>query len=480
MDLRGFSKLINATLPLEAAEEMKMFREPSSTWSGQESVVCSLEDFKLNKTQNRYTIKHSDVPFECLYLPSDNKKLYVSLSGGGPKGGRRYPWFIRWKYKNFLNGNVLCIDDPMYYFHPEIISVMWYYGTKEVSYLHLLLDIVKKFMEQLEIEAKDVTFIGSSGGGYASLYCANLLDYSSAIAVNPQIVLKDWQYPNVYNYFYKWGIDLAKEDKFNRNNIFLTNNTSHFCIVMNVYSMKEAELQFNPFFERNRIIPKYGISQKENIITWIHATNYNQPHSAIPTKVGFAFADYLLYSAKREMNCINEITNISLLANEVLYEKYDLMDKLESNQIEKNTIYKFFIHNLSMKIKKNLCTKIPLEASDTLKEFLGYNYEVKVMIPSNGNIGYYIGEQKKYRYNIFYHNGNIYFRLKFDNFSENFKSSEDFIEYLNRYKKVEQITRWHINQEDTLIVSYVLVPEFAENQINNFIDLTLEIINKYL
>lgn len=482
MEFSGFPELLKSTLPLEAAEEMKNLREPDSAWMKQESFECSLKEFKIQQMQNRYTIYHEDVPFECLWLPSKKQKLYVSLSGGGPANGRRYPWFIRWKYKNFLDGHVLCIDDPMYHFHPEIVSAMWYYGTNETSYLHLLLDIVKKFMEQIGIEAKDVTFIGSSGGGYSSLYCANLLDYSSAIAVNPQIVLKDWHYPYVYNHFAKWGIDLASEDQFDRNNVLLKNKTSKFMLIMNVGSVNEAKLQFEPFFQRHGIVPTYGISQKDNIITWVHVTNYNNPHSAYPEKAGFKLASYLLELAKTSVMCegydLNELSNISLLANEVLYEKYDLKNKLESIQTERNAVYRFFIHTISECIKENLYRKIPIKTSENLRRFLAYDYEIRDIIRSKGNIGYYIGAQEEFRYNIYYHEGEFYFRMKFDGFSKYFKNAEEIKNYLNTIKG-HRITRWHISG-DTLIISYILEPEMMETQIDDFVNLTLMMINKYL
>lgn len=386
---------------------------------------------------------------------------------------------MRWKYRKVLKGNILCIDDPMYHFHPDITTVQWYYGTKEVSYLQLLLDIVKKFMKQLKISAKDVTFIGSSGGGYSSLYLANQLDYSSAIAMNPQIVLRDWQYPKVYDIFKKNGIDLEGEDRLGRNEIRLTNKNSRFMILMNAASMKEYEVQFIPFFKKHGIIPKYGLSQNGNIATWVYATDWSEPHSAIFYKVGVAFADYLLQKMYEKQD-LNELSALSVLITEEHFEKFDVMDQLKVAETEKNGVYKFFIYSISMQIRESLYRRIPTRIPEEFRKFLGYNYEVNMVIPSNGNIGYYIGEQRNYRYNIFYYKGEFYFRVKVDEFSKIFKKSAEIKEYLNQIMlDKERITRWRITPDDTLIISLVLIPEFVENQINSFIDLTLEIINKF-
>ncbi len=478
MELTDFPRLIKSTSPEEAAAEMAALRKPDKSWIGQTPLQCSYNDLKLDPNQNRYVIEHDGVPFETLFLPQKSKKLYVMFSGGGTTTSRRYPLLLRWKYKNYLNGNVLCIDDPMYHYHPEFTPVMWYYGTKEKSYLHLLMDIVKKVMSQLSVDAQDVTFIGSSGGGYCSLYAANLLDHSSAIAMNPQIVLKDWQAPLVPDHFKKMGIDLAEEDTFGRNRIKLTNNNSHFFIVMNVNSPKEYRLQFTPFFELHNITPKFGISQKNNIITWLHATDYTQPHSAIPEKMGITLADYLLRQSRSGAD-LNDITNISLLANEIMYEKYDLRTHVEETRSEINTLYKFFIHSISRTIEEILYRKIPMQASEPVRKLLDYKFEISKAVVENRNIGYFIGEQRKFRYNIFYHKGNFYFRLKFGEFSKHFKQPEAVTNYLDSIRKT-QITNWYIEGQDTLVTSLIIQPETAEQQIADFVDLTLSILKEHL
>ena len=73
-----------------------------------------------------------------LSLPAENaKKLYISFCGlgtGRQKKANSYPCFLRWKYVNFLDGGYMCIEDPMYAKNTELVQ--WYYGTRDVSYLH--------------------------------------------------------------------------------------------------------------------------------------------------------------------------------------------------------------------------------------------------------------------------------------------------------------------------------------------------------
>ena len=118
MDFLNITEMIEITSPEETQAAIKASRGYNKSWMEQQSCECSLDDFEISDGQNRYTVNHENVPFECLWLPHENKKLYVLFSGGR-SANRQYPLFLRWKYQNALNGNLLCIDDPMYYFHEE-------------------------------------------------------------------------------------------------------------------------------------------------------------------------------------------------------------------------------------------------------------------------------------------------------------------------------------------------------------------------
>ena len=106
-------------------------------------------------------------------------------------------------------------------------------------------------MKQLLIEAENVTFIGSSGGGYSALFLGNMLDNSSVIVINPQLILKYWQYPHVYNNFKEWGIDLDSDDDLGRNKICLTNKTVTFLICINYKSDADYKVQFKEFSQNH-------------------------------------------------------------------------------------------------------------------------------------------------------------------------------------------------------------------------------------
>ena len=132
-----------------APETVQSLREelhrPITDWKKEKPQKMDVSNIKFSSSQKRYCITSDGVDFECLFFCNNAKKLYISLGGGGRKN-KIYPCFFSWKYKNFLDGDLLCIDDPMY----SIINndyVMWYYGTKDRPYLLDVAGIIKKFKQ---------------------------------------------------------------------------------------------------------------------------------------------------------------------------------------------------------------------------------------------------------------------------------------------------------------------------------------------
>lgn len=475
MDFLNITEMMEITSPEETLAKMKANRESFRGWMEQTSHECSLDEFTVTDNQNRYTVNYEDVPFECLWMPFNNKKLYVLLSGGRMDNKKMYPLFMRWKYQNALNGNVLCIEDPMYYFYAEYSHVLWYYGTKEVSYLELLIDVVKKVMNQLSIDASDVTFVGSSGGGYSALYCANLLDYSAALAMNPQIVLKEWYAPVVYNDFMSIGIDLAGEDKFGRNVLKLTNKTSRFMLVLNAISSAEWGSQFVPFFENHGITPKYGITQTDNIVTWLHTTEYNDPHLANPLQNGMMFAVHVLDKVKAGES-IENLYGMSLLANEALSEVYELKDAIAESEAEKRSFYKYFMRSITAMVKRSLSEKISHTANEKLKNFLDGNFNCRSVLWKITKIGIYIGEQDIYRYNIIYDDKTFYIMMVLENVSEHLDKNVLTV----KREAFQREIKFHLFKDDSLRMSYVLKPDNIDEDVDKFVDFTVDVINKYI
>ncbi len=330
MEFSDFPRFTDTDDPDEAVKQIEALRNVPKDWMNETPEQTKLEDFQVSSDKSRYTVEVDDVPFECLYFPSDQKKLYVILSSGRMTGNYSYPIFHRWTFSNFLKGNFLCIDDPMYHFHQNISHANWFYGTTDKSYLVLLLKLIRKMMDQLSVNAEDVTFIGSSSGGYAALYLANLLDYSAAIAMNPQFVPYYWQTDIIAPNFLKWGIDLSNfDDPLDRNKLNLNNKTSRFLVTVNLKSDADYKIQLGAFLEDYPDFkPTFGISKYNNFTIWLMSSNFNITHHVWPNEVGIVFADYILQQEKKGYDP-NELTAMSQLLNEITKERCALIDKSE-------------------------------------------------------------------------------------------------------------------------------------------------------
>ena len=112
----------------------------------------------------------------------------------------------------------------------------WYYGDKEKSLLALSLEIVKSVGEHFNIKRENIIFFGSSGGGYASIYAASLLNGTLAIALNPQVYIQSFQQTKAFERI--TGFDLHVPDLLHRNDpaYMIKNSSSKFCVIYNQQS----------------------------------------------------------------------------------------------------------------------------------------------------------------------------------------------------------------------------------------------------
>lgn len=302
------------------------------SWMKDEPQKSEVENFILDRNKQRYILKKNGIDFHVLFLENKNytKKLYVSLCGGGRKVNK-YPRFLRWKYKNFLDGHYLCIEDPMYADAGGSSSVTWYYGSKDTFLCYEMVDIINKFMIFLNIESKNLIFFGSSGGGTAAIHMANYFDYSTCYALNPQYNLGTWSKASL-KAFLKRGINLKEHDeKYERNIVQIKNKTSYYFLVENCLSKKDEE-QFKPWFTNKKLPIKYGIHQYGNVITWIHATDSARPHNANPLKFSFILLNYVRDKVISGYN-IELYRNLFLFYNEIFREYYQqttLVKKFET------------------------------------------------------------------------------------------------------------------------------------------------------
>ncbi|WP_165066666.1 hypothetical protein [Desulfovibrio sp. ZJ200] len=215
----------------------------------------------------RLSISVKNTSFEVFFIPSQYRKLYVSLSAIGVCN-RPYPIFHRVSWYNTFDGMFLCIDDPTR--HETGIAPTYFFGQKQTNYLDLLCDIINKFLEIYNISYNDLTIISSSNGGFAALWCTRKFPGSTCLAFNPQFDIPlylqnirrdvrkkfesalsiNFDDSSLANRFYLY--DILKEEK------------SKICIYSNIQSPSD-KIQIDSLFRMNNKKYCLGLQKINNI-----------------------------------------------------------------------------------------------------------------------------------------------------------------------------------------------------------------------
>lgn len=298
-----------------------MYYEKDKSLLEDKGLIYKLEELNSLPT-GRFRILYKGIHFDCLFKPQNEKSLYVVFSGYKTSTP---PEFKRWSWYNTFGGSMLNIADPSYTENDKV-ELGWYYGTDDVNYRELIVDIVKRVQTILEIENKDVTFYSSSGGGACAIHCAGLLEGSTAIAINPQIHLATWAYAPMF--LKTTGIDLNKPDKWHRNELqwFAKNcPKSNFIFFENCASDQDIE-QFK--YLKEAISPNkpfhYGINEFDNCIVWLYEAYDRVPHGAQETQLFYFAIKYLVENFKERKN-IEELEELYIIFSELWFDHWSLI-----------------------------------------------------------------------------------------------------------------------------------------------------------
>lgn len=196
---------------------------------------------------------------------------------------RDLPFFPRWSYSNFLDGDVLCIEDPMYYKYPDL-HVGWMFGTKERNLLEIATDFIKDFVWLNNYKVGEVYLIGSSCGGYAALQIGARLAGCNVITINPQIYINNYKY--YFNTFASkiglssFDVENDSFERFNTDKIILQ-STSNFVIACNLLSIEDYNDQLIILANKLGIKLNYGVNCFKNIKIWLYQAESKNPHSTM-------------------------------------------------------------------------------------------------------------------------------------------------------------------------------------------------------
>ncbi len=235
-----------------------------------------------NSTFGRLQLLVDGVCFETFLANSKEKKLFVCLSDAGTN---IYPRFQRASWISTFKGLFLCIDDPSKSSAP--IPLTYYFGTKNISYLDLIIKIVQKVSKLHSIRVEDIIFIGSSMAGFSALYCCDNLKGSKSIVFNPQFFIQKWLSSRTFftdkDFERCFDFSFADPQFFYRTDLrrITENKKSRFFIFLNTNSAQD-KLQIDELARVSGFKYRTGIQKIGNIMLYIAPFNAPHPHQAFP------------------------------------------------------------------------------------------------------------------------------------------------------------------------------------------------------
>lgn len=148
--------------------------------------------FSFNESGHRY---------DFILSKKNSSRLFVIFSGSAnaKKLKLNPPVFQRWKWAALFPGSTLYVSDPSLYINNNL-SLAWYIGTKEVDHLDVISRVVNEVAGSLGVNNHNIIGYGSSGGGFASLRMSAFIEGMTSVAINPQIVIKNYHKKAVNKY----------------------------------------------------------------------------------------------------------------------------------------------------------------------------------------------------------------------------------------------------------------------------------------
>lgn len=138
--------------------------------------------------------------YDFLFSPNaGTKKLFVLFSGDAMRKKYDPPVFQRWKWAEAFPGHCLYISDPALYLD-EKLGLAWYAGNKDFDPMTVISRLITDIATTMGVPADGIVTYGSSGGGFAALRALTFLPQATAVPVNPQTDITQYEFKNVERY----------------------------------------------------------------------------------------------------------------------------------------------------------------------------------------------------------------------------------------------------------------------------------------
>lgn len=174
------------------------------------SIVNSSEKLKFIQGKQSYSVIENGIVFDFFLNYKENQKMLIMLPGAIDRAKGIYN-FQRFSWSNDVEYSVITLLDPTIQENNNL-GIGWFQGTENNYALPKLIVLLKNILKMNNIAEEDITFFGSSAGGFSVLKLANDFLKSKIIVINPQIYIYKYshkEYEKLISYTYK-GISKDK------------------------------------------------------------------------------------------------------------------------------------------------------------------------------------------------------------------------------------------------------------------------------
>ena len=157
--------------------------------------INQIKDCKFPKDERfGLAVTVNDVDYEfILNIKSTSNKLLVFAPAARHSTesdeDKARPVFHRWSWK--FDESTIHFNDPTTYLSQELLGG-WGIGSEDDWYLQHISDILNEIFDNLNFEHENITFYGSSLGGFLSIMLSILIKNTKSIAEVPQFDVTLW------------------------------------------------------------------------------------------------------------------------------------------------------------------------------------------------------------------------------------------------------------------------------------------------
>lgn len=217
--------------------------------------VTSLSKARKRNYKASYRAAINGQDFDFIYFPSREERLYVLCPSAIIRGQFPVPYFYRWQWANdgYFPGNVIVVSDPTFNLDPAL-GAGWLIGEADKDATKNFAKIISLFSYALKIPFREITFWGSSAGGFIAIQLSAYFPRSSAVAVNAQTDVYKF---DGHQLLYKKGFPGLTESEINAQygpRLRLAENLerlaeNHIFIAQNITDTHHYEEHFKPFLK---------------------------------------------------------------------------------------------------------------------------------------------------------------------------------------------------------------------------------------